>query len=60
MPVILAPGDWPLWLDPGVQDAARVTPLLVPAPDGDLEVFPVSRRVNSPANDDPECARPAG
>jgi putative SOS response-associated peptidase YedK len=29
MPVILDPGDYDLWLDPDVQDANRLEPLLV-------------------------------
>ncbi len=60
MPVVLAARDWAQWLDADVQNPAALLPLLVPCPDGDLETFPVSRHVNSPRNDDPECALPAG
>jgi hypothetical protein len=30
MPVILSPEDYDLWLDPDVQDAKMLGPLLVP------------------------------
>lgn len=55
MPVILGPADHPLWLSPEVSDPARLQPLLGPCPDEWLTLYPVSRRVNSPANDDPGC-----
>lgn len=50
MPVILDAADWPLWLGEEKGDAKR---LLRPAPN-DLRVWPVSVRVNNPANDGPE------
>lgn len=53
MPVILEPEAFPLWLDGGMTDPARLTPLLVPAPDDLLESRPVSTRLNSVQNDDP-------
>lgn len=55
MPVILAPGDYELWLDPDVQDAGAVQHLLEPLPDGELVLDPVSTRVNKVAHDDPKC-----
>ncbi len=58
MPVILAPEDFDLWLDPKVQDAARIQPLLVPLAGDDLEMVRVSKTVNSPANDIPDCIEP--
>ncbi len=58
MPVILAPEDFGLWLDPGVGDPARLVPLLRPAPDRDFETREVSRVVNSPAHDGPDCIAP--
>jgi putative SOS response-associated peptidase YedK len=50
MPVVLAEADWADWL--GETDRAA-TALLRPAPDGTLTAWPVSTRVNSPANNDP-------
>jgi putative SOS response-associated peptidase YedK len=58
MPVILQPQDYDLWLDPAVDDVRRLQPLLRPYPAGDMASYPVSRRVNSPQNDDPACIEP--
>jgi putative SOS response-associated peptidase YedK len=58
MPVILDRADFGLWLDPGVGEADRLLPLLVPAADDLLETFPVSRSVNSPAHDAADCIEP--
>ena len=58
MPVILDPGDYDLWLDPGVQDAERLEPLLRPYPPDQMRAYPVSARVNNPAHDDPDCIAP--
>lgn len=52
MPVLLDPADARSWLgdpDPG---------LLRPYPGDDLQVYAVSSRVNSPANDDPGLVEP--
>lgn len=49
MPVIVEAGDWPLWLGDDEGDAGE---LLRPAGDEILRAWPVSRRVNSPANND--------
>lgn len=46
MPVVLAPDEERLWLESPEPD------LLAPY-DGELDAYPVSTRVNSPANDDP-------
>jgi putative SOS response-associated peptidase YedK len=54
MPVILSPeaaGTWLLEPDPS---------LLVPLPDDSMQAWPVSREVNSPANDTPSCIDPVG
>ncbi len=53
MPVVLPPSAWDQWLDPTEHDAAALSTLLRPAPDELFEVYPVSRRVNSAANNDP-------
>lgn len=56
MPVILSPKDYDEWLSTddrrmkGSQD-----PLLVPYTASEMTSYPVSRRVNSPDNDDPQC-----
>jgi putative SOS response-associated peptidase YedK len=45
------------WLDPAAEPVS-LEPLLAPAPDGLLHAVPVSRRVNSPANDEPGLIEP--
>ena len=58
MPVILDPEDYDLWLDPEVQKQDLLQPLLRPYPAGEMDAYPVSRFVNSPANDSPKCIEP--
>ena len=58
MPVILAPEDYGLWLDPDVREAEPLLPLLNPYPDDVMEAYPVTRFVNSPSNDDQRCIEP--
>jgi putative SOS response-associated peptidase YedK len=58
MPVILAPSDRDLWLDPGMHDPAALRPLLRPYPSEGITTTPVGRRVNSPANEGPELIAP--
>jgi len=55
MPVILGREAYDLWLDPSMQDAERLRPLLVPFPDDPLTAHPVSTRVNNVRFDDPSC-----
>ena len=57
MPLILPEAAWAAWLDPATPRAA-LDALLVPYPEGDMEAFPVSQVVNSPAHDVPECLAP--
>lgn len=57
MPVILPEAAWDRWLD-GAAGRADLEALLVPYPEDDMEAFPVSRTVNSPANDVPGCVEP--
>lgn len=58
MPVILNPGDYDLWLDPEQQNATLLKALLKPLPSYAVASYPVSRRVGSPANDDPGLLEP--
>lgn len=59
LPAVIDPEEARRWLDPQTpqNDAQK---LLVPAPRELLGAFPVSRRVNDPANHDPACAHPTG
>ena len=58
MPVILPPDAWDPWLDSGT-DPEQLLPRLGPRPVGELEEYPVSTRVNSPRNDEPDLVEPA-
>lgn len=60
MPVILPASAFDLWLDPTVQDAEAVLPLLTSAPEDTLRVYDVSTAVNSPRNDRVECIAALG
>ena len=60
MPVIVPKEKQDLWLDPEVKDQESLLDLLKPYPAVDLDAYPVSRRVNSPANNFPDCIKPAG
>lgn len=59
MPVILPESAYQQWLDPGEMTPEALKPLLTPLPADALRMHPVSRAVNSPKNDGPECIRPA-
>jgi putative SOS response-associated peptidase YedK len=58
MPVLLRREDELLWLDPEVTDVQLVVPLLQPYAAELLSAWPVSRLVNSVANDSPELIVP--
>jgi putative SOS response-associated peptidase YedK len=58
MPAIIAPEDYDRWLDPAA-GAEDVQPLLGPYPAEHMEAYPVSRAVNTPAHDAPDCIEPA-
>lgn len=58
MPVILAPKDYALWLDPQMQQAQTLLALLAPFAYEEMEAYPVSREVNNPRNEGPELAQP--
>lgn len=59
MPVILDPQRYDHWLDPDIEDADRLADLLKPNDLDGWELRDVSRRVNSPKNDDPSLIEPA-
>jgi putative SOS response-associated peptidase YedK len=56
MPVILAPASHDVWLDPGFQNVSALSAMLRPYDSEMMRRYPVSDRVNSIANDDPECS----
>jgi putative SOS response-associated peptidase YedK len=58
MPVILRPEDLDAWLDPANRDVGSLRALLGPFPAEEMTAYPVSRYVNSPRNEGPECVSP--
>ena len=55
MPVILHEADYGRWLDPQLNDPAKIQGLLKPYPPEEMAAFKVSTFVNSPRNESPEC-----
>ena len=53
MPMVVAPDQWDAWLDPYLTDVDEVAGLLLPAGALDLEVYPVSTKVNDVRNNGP-------
>jgi len=58
MPVILEAADYARWLDPALVQSKAVLDLMVPAANEVLQVWPVSRRVNRPVEDDAALVAP--
>jgi putative SOS response-associated peptidase YedK len=58
MPAILREEDEGRWLKAGPLDPAALASILAPFPDGPLEAYRVSPRVNSPASDGPDLVVP--
>lgn len=59
MPVILDAAGAKAWLTPGPPSVEGLPSLLATAPAEPFEAYEVSTRVNSVANDDPECIAPS-
>ncbi len=57
MPMIVEPGAWDRWLDPGLDDPDEVQGLLT-TPADDLVAYAVSTRVGSVKNNGPELVEP--
>jgi putative SOS response-associated peptidase YedK len=58
MPVILPKQGEAIWLNPAIQRIDELRSLLAPYPADEMEAYEVSRLVNSPNNNTPECIRP--
>lgn len=58
MPVVLAPTEWDVWLDPDNHDVEALRSVLEPAPDESFERIRVRPLVNSVANDGPTLIEP--
>ena len=55
MPVIVSPTDFERWLDPMNQNVDELKSLLRPYPPDEMTARQVSRHVNNPRNNGPEC-----
>jgi putative SOS response-associated peptidase YedK len=58
MPMVIAPGSWADWLDPGLTEPAQVHPLLAPASVSGLASYPVGPEVNNVRNNGPGLLEP--
>jgi putative SOS response-associated peptidase YedK len=58
MPVVLGPEHFAAWLDPKDKQPAKLLDLIKLFPAERMECWPVSTRVNSPAEDDPDVLAP--
>ena len=58
MPVILPPDLYEAWLEPDNDDREELLSMLTPYPAEEMEAYPVSKRVNRPANDEPGVLEP--
>lgn len=58
MPVILQPKDYSEWLNPQPANPMVLQKILQPYPSEEMAAFPVSKRVNNPKEDVPECILP--
>ena len=56
MPVILQDDQIDAWLGPAISDPRQLGELLKPPPEGFLDCYPVSRKVNSVRFDEPGYA----
>lgn len=55
MPVILDEESQRIWLDPKTKDIAMLKKVLKPYRDDGIDMYPVSKHVNSPTHDDELC-----
>ncbi|MBK05522.1 MAG: hypothetical protein CL920_07860 [Deltaproteobacteria bacterium] len=58
MPVILPPEHHLPWLDPGFRDVMALKSFLQPFPEDQMDVHPVSSKMNTPRYNQPDCVLP--
>lgn len=58
MPVILPASSYDTWLDPDCQNAPALNQLLLPFPAKEMQAYPISKKVNKPTYDAPDCIEP--
>ena len=59
MPVIIAREQRKVWLDKEIDDPGILMPMLSPYAAKDMDAYEVSKKVNSPSYNEPDCIRPA-
>lgn len=60
MAAILSPKEENIWLDPNLKDINKLLSLLKTYPEDEMQLFPVSKAVNSTNFDSPECIKAIG
>lgn len=58
MPVIIKPENYAAWIDTSVTDVTIIQEMAQPYPERLMEVYPISRKVNSPQHDSPDLIEP--
>lgn len=58
MPAILHKEEFSFWLNPDNHDSNALQEILVPYQEGEIEYYPVSKKVNSPRNQEKELLNP--
>jgi putative SOS response-associated peptidase YedK len=58
MPMVITPADWDAWLDPRNFEIDQLRTLMAPPPDGSLDIYAVSKLVNSVRNNGPDLLEP--
>ncbi|MGN8644529.1 SOS response-associated peptidase [Gracilibacillus sp. HCP3S3_G5_1] len=58
MPVILQDNEQAKWIDPRIDDKTFLKSLLVPLDSSIMKAYPVSKKVNNPANNDKALIEP--
>ncbi|UCD19949.1 MAG: SOS response-associated peptidase [candidate division WOR-3 bacterium] len=59
MPAIIAVDQRNMWLNREIDDPELLMPLLAPYPAKGMEAYEVSKKVNSPSYNEPDCMKPA-
>jgi putative SOS response-associated peptidase YedK len=60
MPVIIPADHHDEWLDQATEGKDQLLDMLRPYPAREMEAYPVSKHVNSPRNNSPECIKKLG
>ncbi|WP_405072171.1 SOS response-associated peptidase [Kribbella sp. NBC_01510] len=58
MPMAIVPDAWAEWLDPRNHDVDQLRALMAPPVDGSLDLYAVSKAVDSVKNNGPELLEP--